>query len=957
MRKKALRLNLWYAIVLAVLMITPSLKAQTVDATGEINPALTGNHLVFASVIFNDADAGGTFDAIFTLSDRTIAAWTDYAAVVAFYHTGISCRTTSGVVAAANLTNVIVPVPGQVYKLWIALDVPNKKYKVFVHTDGMSDTLCIYEPGGDFRYQATEINRWSAVHNASSGSGPDFLTVQEVLLTSDSNTKLRSLTPSLGTLTPAFSEDEYAYTLEVPYGTPSVSVSAVAKGLGASVTGTGEVTLVDGFAYAIVTVTASNGDKAEYSIEISEAGGSSDASLKSIVSDINTITPAFNRDVDNYTLYVPASTTTVNLTATTTFGGATITGDGSITLTGTETMANLVVKSLDESATKTYHVIIIQVDNWAIRMPGVNGTTSQIDISGLNLTTLPYTLELWFKPEGNQTPNSGLLFGRLSSTEAAGLQYASNWQQNNAEEPEYVRAMTNISGDYGVLTSGSVAYDQWHHIAVVVTEKTRTIYLDGAPNKGVIVSPAYDFTQGKLYIGYDDGGTNRAFKGYIDEVRVWRDSLGYDAIRANKYKVLTGTESNLAGYWNFDTFNPATAIEKTGNGPNGVIIGGVYLPSFPRTDYELASLTADKGTLKPGFSRAVTDYYLTLPKGTTSVTLAAPAYDPANATVTGAGTIDVSAGSGTVAITIKSNDNLYSSTYNVHYVVDTELTLKHSYTFDDGTANDMVGTAHGVVNGGTIADGIFTSATSTDYITLPAAALALKNYSSITLEAYIKNGINTGFSMLAYFGGLSGSNSYWMQLSRTNDLSQNEFSGGGGLASVTGAEPLPEETHHYVSVVTCDSLYWYIDGVIAGKALCPANSIIAKLSDANAWLCKSGWNDPIYIGSIYEFNIYQGSMTPAMVADRSTKWPIPNAVDSKEGSSIQVYPTVTNGLIHIKSSGKETTISVIEISGKLINKITTTEESHQLNIPKSGIYLLKVENENESKIIKVVKTK
>jgi len=33
-----------------------------------------------------------------------------------------------------------------------------------------------------------------------------------------------------------------------------------------------------------------------------------------------------------------------------------------------------------------------------------------------------------------------------------------------------------------------------------------------------------------------------------------------------------------------------------------------------------------------------------------------------------------------------------------------QATLKHSYTFDDGTANDVVGTAHGTVIGGTMAE-------------------------------------------------------------------------------------------------------------------------------------------------------------------------------------------------------------------------------------------------------------
>jgi hypothetical protein len=82
-----------------------------------------------------------------------------------------------------------------------------------------------------------------------------------------------------------------------------------------------------------------------------------------------------------------------------------------------------------------------------------------------------------------------------------------------------------------------------------------------------------------------------------------------------------------------------------------------------------------------------------------------------------------------------------------------QATLKHSYTFDDGTANDVVGTAHGTLNGGTIANGAYTAATIGEFIILPAGTISINTFSAITLEGMIHADVdNTGATMMAYFG-------------------------------------------------------------------------------------------------------------------------------------------------------------------------------------------------------------
>ena len=269
------------------------------------------------------------------------------------------------------------------------------------------------------------------------------------------------------------------------------------------------------------------------------------------------------------------------------------------------------------------------------------------------------------------------------------------------------------------------------------------------------------------------------------------------------------------------------------------------------------------------------------------MTIHATADDPAT-TVTGSGTVNITEPNGELSVTVTSAGGEESKEYVIHYVVDTELTLKHSYTFADGTAEDVVGDADGDIRGGAITDGVFTSSAEGDYILLPGGEIELNKYPSITLEAYVNTGVNDSYTMLAYFGGLQSSNSIWMQLTRTDDASRFELNTFGAMSYALGLEPGPVENHHYVGVATNDTLYWYIDGLLAGRSATLENTVIAGIDTSNAWLCFGGWNDPTWIGSLFEFNIYSGAMDAQTVAMRSVSYPIEDGTQDATLSALKV---------------------------------------------------------------------
>ncbi len=338
-------------------------------------------------------------------------------------------------------------------------------------------------------------------------------------------------------------------------------------------------------------------------------------------------------------------------------------------------------------------------------------------------------------------------------------------------------------------------------------------------------------------------------------------------------------------------------------------------------DLKLAGLSVSGASLKPVFNPAYKEYFTTIPAGITSVEVTATPQD-ATATVTGAGTVNVSDGKGTITVTVTASDPQYTREYSIHYLSDTELTMAHSYTFDDGTANDQVGGADGTVHGGTFADEGFISAKEGDYIILPAAEIALNTFPSITMEAHVMTGVNPAWTMLAYFGGLQSANSYWMSIARNDNVSMTEINTG-GVTNVSGAEPGAGETHHYVSVVSSDSIFWYIDGSLVRKVATGSNVLISKISNANGWLAFGGWNDPTWIGTIYEFDIYSGQMDAATVAQRAIHFlgGIPDAtlasltVDT--GELIPAFdPAVTSYSVIIPAGTSTVNVSAVTNSSK-----------------------------------------
>jgi hypothetical protein len=219
-----------------------------------------------------------------------------------------------------------------------------------------------------------------------------------------------------------------------------------------------------------------------------------------------------------------------------------------------------------------------------------------------------------------------------------------------------------------------------------------------------------------------------------------------------------------------------------------------------------------------------------------------------------------------------------------------EAAMTHRWTFNDGTANDSVGTAHGSFQGGaTGSGGQAVLGGGTQHVNLPGPTIAINTYTAATLEIWLTSAAaNTNYTMAAVLG-------------RTYDVSLGEpdwagyqyvmiqpTRGGGPAATraaitavrfetesgVNGPGQINDAVQHFLAVtVDATNIAYYIDGSLIGTAAVGANTL-SSLSNNLAYLGRSVYQfDPNFIGSINEFRIFNTALSGSTIANHASLGP------------------------------------------------------------------------------------
>ena len=256
-----------------------------------------------------------------------------------------------------------------------------------------------------------------------------------------------------------------------------------------------------------------------------------------------------------------------------------------------------------------------------------------------------------------------------------------------------------------------------------------------------------------------------------------------------------------------------------------------------------------------------------------------------NTAVVNANGLVIGAGPGTTAITTTYNG--LSATQAVQVVTAPPTRLIHRYSFNDGTANDSVGTVNGTFynasGNASIANGqLNLVGSSGDYVDLGPGIVTTTNITTgaVTFEAWATfKPANGAWARLFDFGNVSGSSGGNYIFVTANNAANggsarlavtDTMPGGSGEAGFNLNNLLSQTNLHVVAVFNPaparQFLALYTNGVLAASTS-TGGKYIASLNDVFSFLGHSLWSGDAWLnGAINEFRIYDGELNKFQIA-------------------------------------------------------------------------------------------
>ena len=196
-----------------------------------------------------------------------------------------------------------------------------------------------------------------------------------------------------------------------------------------------------------------------------------------------------------------------------------------------------------------------------------DGANDYISLPALNLNSNTVTFEAWIYPDGGQPDYTTLLKAPSGNTVAI------LWLPGGKLGYQWDGAYWNV--DSGL----TIPLNQWSHIAIAIAPDQATLYLNGVAftNTATQVVKAFDVP---TTLGTDLDNPGRAFKGRMDEVRIWNRTLSASELQSRQNCELGITPTGLVARYNFNqgTAGAANSSETTltdgsGNSHDGTLSG------------------------------------------------------------------------------------------------------------------------------------------------------------------------------------------------------------------------------------------------------------------------------------------------------------------------------------------------------------------------------------------------
>ena len=190
--------------------------------------------------------------------------------------------------------------------------------------------------------------------------------------------------------------------------------------------------------------------------------------------------------------------------------------------------------------------------NQDLSFDGVDDKVSVPHTTDHNFTT-GYTLEAWVKVNSNLTWGYQR-FGVVTKTQwsSAGLGFGLDIEYGKPR----IFGGQGYSNWGGAQSTTNLAIGQWVHLAGTYDGTAFKLYVDGQLVKTQNSTTGFSSNTRPLTIG-SWPAENKFFDGEIDEVRVWSIARTQAEIQSTMNQELTGNETSLVSYYNFNEGNPS----------------------------------------------------------------------------------------------------------------------------------------------------------------------------------------------------------------------------------------------------------------------------------------------------------------------------------------------------------------------------------------------------------------
>ena len=199
--------------------------------------------------------------------------------------------------------------------------------------------------------------------------------------------------------------------------------------------------------------------------------------------------------------------------------------------------------------------------------------------NSIDLALNAFTVSAWIYPVSWGQNNQGRIIDH-----GGGSSGSSGWTlqiQNSGSQSQLLRFKINDDSSYNRSSNADViALNTWQHVAVTFDNDTLTFYVNGV-EQGISTSVPIPISRiSPPRIGMRATDLLRGFDGGIDEVRIWNYSRTVTEIQASMNLELSGTESGLISYYQFNSAQGQAAVDSSTSSNDATLGSAVSADSY-----------------------------------------------------------------------------------------------------------------------------------------------------------------------------------------------------------------------------------------------------------------------------------------------------------------------------------------------------------------------------------------